>query len=99
MKRLVALFAAAVMVLAMAAPAVAGKPADTPAEKVWVCHATHSETNPWVIIRVSKTAWLTGHSGGGPALHQDIDTLIDWYPGLHQGPAAEGVCGVVISPF
>lgn len=70
MKRLVALGAAAVMVLAMAAPAAAAKP-----DKTWVCHATGSDTNPWVLVHVAS-GWDKGHGNGGPAVHQNVDGVI-----------------------
>ena len=69
MKRLVALGAAAIMVLAMAAPAAAGNE-----EKVWQCHATASETNPWILVHVAAD---TGHGKGGPAVHQNVDAVVD----------------------
>ena len=31
--------------------------------KVDVCHATHSEKNPWVLLRVSDKACINSHSG------------------------------------
>ena len=70
MKRLVALGAAAIMVLAMAAPAAAEKP-----EKTWVCHATHSVTNPWVLVHVAN-GYDEGHDNGGPAVHQNADEVV-----------------------
>ena len=70
MKRLVALGAAAIMVLAMAAPAAAEKP-----EKTWVCHATGSDTNPWVLVHVAN-GYDKGHDNGGPAVHQNADEVV-----------------------
>jgi ABC-type sugar transport system substrate-binding protein len=84
MKRLVALGAAAIMVLAMAAPAAAAKP-----DKTWVCHATGSDTNPWVLVHVAN-GWDKGHGNGGPAVHQNIDGAVDDFLvellGLKAGP-------------
>ena len=31
--------------------------------KVAVCHATHSEKNPWVLLRVSESACINSHAG------------------------------------
>jgi hypothetical protein len=70
MKRLVALGAAAIMVLAMAAPAAAEKP-----DKTWVCHATGSDTNPWVLVHVAN-GYDEGHDNGGPAVHQTADGVV-----------------------
>jgi hypothetical protein len=39
----------------------AGKPQK--ADKVTVCHATSSETNPYEVITISENGWLNGHSG------------------------------------
>jgi hypothetical protein len=86
MKRLAALGASAVVVVAMAAPATAKQ------DKVWVCHATPSVSNPWVLVHVSTSAWENGHGGGGPALQKDVDMLVEAYPGIHQGPAPALVC-------
>jgi hypothetical protein len=84
MKRLVALGAAAVMVLAMAAPAAAAKP-----DKTWVCHATGSDTNPWVLVHVAN-GYPKGHDNGGPAVHQNADGVIPDFVvdhfGLKAGP-------------
>jgi len=85
MKRLVALGAAAIMVLAMAAPAAAEKP-----EKTWVCHATHG-ANPWVLVHVAS-GWDEGHGNGGPALHQNIDFEVEAFPGIKAGPSMALVC-------
>jgi hypothetical protein len=86
MKRLVALGAAAIMVLAMAAPAAAA-----PAEKTWVCHATHSAENPWVLVHVAS-GWDEGHGNGGPALHQNIDFTVEAFDGIKAGPSMAFVC-------
>jgi hypothetical protein len=29
--------------------------------KVWVCHATASEKNPYVLIHIDEAGWLNGH--------------------------------------
>ena len=50
---------AAVAVAAMAASSAMG----APAEKVWVCHNTGSETNPVVLVYVSVNATKMGHLG------------------------------------
>lgn len=33
-------------------------------KKVTICHATGSETNPYVVITVAEQAWLNGHKDG-----------------------------------
>jgi hypothetical protein len=31
-------------------------------DKVWVCHATGSDTNPFVVIHIALAGWVNGHS-------------------------------------
>lgn len=33
-----------------------------PLDKITICHATSSKTNPWVEITISLNAWQTGHT-------------------------------------
>jgi hypothetical protein len=57
-----------------------------PAEKITICHATHSETNPYVVITISSNG-LHGHGRPG---HQDDEDVI---------PAgSDGSCGTTRSP-
>ena len=86
MRRLTILIGVAVMVLAMVAPVYAG-----PKDKTWVCHATNSEANPWVIVHVAN-GWDRGHGNGGPAKHQTADFEIVPFEGIRPGPAPVGVC-------
>jgi hypothetical protein len=64
----------------LSAPA---KPADDSKahQKVLICHATGSATNPYVLISVSASAWSNGHGHGA---HAD-DVFVDWsWPGDHR---------------
>ncbi|MFH8251755.1 hypothetical protein ACH3VR_15410 [Microbacterium sp. B2969] len=56
-----------------AAPAFATSPVDGD-HRVPYCHATHSETNPYVFIETDKYAVVRAH-----AKHQDLE---DVYPGF-----------------
>ena len=86
MRRLVILTGVAIMILAIATPVSAG-----PQGKAWVCHATNSDTNPWVIVHVAN-GWDQGHGNGGPGTHQQIDFEIAPFSGIRPGPAPAGVC-------
>ncbi len=74
------------MVLAMAAPVYAG-----PKNKAWICHATGSDSNPWVIVHVAN-GWDQGHGNGGPAEHQIVDFEIEPFDGIRPGPSQASVC-------
>ena len=43
--------------------ALAGRGASAGSEKIWICHATGSRTNPYVLIHVSNNATKQGHGG------------------------------------
>ncbi len=45
-------------------------------KKVTLCHATHSEGNPFVKISVSPAAAFNGHLGDGNGNHQDGEDII-----------------------
>jgi len=65
----------AAIAIAGASPAFASKPVDG-AHRVAYCHATHSETNPFVYIETDKDAIIRAHYK-----HQDIEDVIPsfWY--------------------
>jgi hypothetical protein len=68
LKRLI--IATIVIGLAFAAfPLVA---AAAPEDKVFVCHATSSESNPWVIIQIAESAWYEAHDFH----HDDADFVL-----------------------
>lgn len=74
---LVAAFAAAVIVMMTFASIVSA----APAEKVGICHATNSDTNPYVYIEVSESAAQAHLDGTHPSHHgqtgDDEDYLAD----------------------
>ena len=68
-----------------------------PHDKVWVCHSTASESNPWILIHVKRSGWENGHMGadahpGHPAEDQLFDDNPD-KKAHRQGPARLGECG------
>lgn len=42
---------------------IASSDASDAHDKVWVCHSTASEFNPWVLIHVKRSGWTEGHEG------------------------------------
>jgi hypothetical protein len=45
-----------------------------PADKITICHATHSETNPYVVITVSENS-VSGNGHGRPGHQEDEDVI------------------------
>ncbi|TFD78990.1 hypothetical protein E3T54_05605 [Cryobacterium sp. Sr8] len=77
--RVVAVFAAvpfaALSALGVATSATASQPSDD--HKVTYCHATHSATNPFVIVTSDKVGVVRAHQN-----HQDLEDVIpefDWW--------------------
>lgn len=82
MKKITAVFTALFLALMMmGGPAFADKPDDKPS-KVLICHATGSETNPYVLIEVSENA-LKGHFKDG---HQENEDILNPESGVCPGP-------------
>ncbi|MEZ5176654.1 MAG: hypothetical protein R2823_10720 [Acidimicrobiia bacterium] len=77
---------AIVSALVLALMAIAG-PAAAKADKTWVCHHTHSETNPIILVHVSN-GWDKGHGNQKVSKHQTDDQEVDGYDGK-AGPAAK----------
>ncbi len=75
--------------LALAGRGASARSGKTRGDKVWVCHATGSKTNPYVLIHVSTNATKQGHGG-----HED-----DLIPAPTDGqgkpycPSGNGGCG------
>ena len=90
MRRLALIAAVVLVVMAIAGPATAKQ------DKEWVCHMTHSLTNPIVLVHVAA-GWDNGHGSLKGSDHQDHDPL---YHGpadtLKAGPLADDLwqyCG------
>jgi hypothetical protein len=97
---------AAIAALGVGSSASASPPPD---HKVTYCHATHSETNPFVVITTDELAVVRGHQN-----HQDFEDVIppfDWalpnssgsFAGLNWGPGSQafidnGCVGPVYPP-
>lgn len=55
------LVAAVLAFSAVIFPAQATQPDAEGDHKVWVCHATGSQKNPYVIIHIDQAGWDNGH--------------------------------------
>jgi len=91
----------AALVLVLVAIAV---PASAKADKTWVCHATGSETNSWVVINVANQGWMNGHkpattpgSNNHGAQLDNMDSYVGSDPLVVTGPSpkwdTQSVCG------
>jgi hypothetical protein len=81
--------------LVMVIMAIAG-PATAKQDKTWVCHQTHSDKNPVVLVHVAR-GWGNGHgdevSPKHSSKHQDEDSV--YTPGdepTKAGPVDEAAC-------
>jgi hypothetical protein len=94
--RLLALLAAVLLALVSALGVAAASNASPPPDhKVTYCHATHSATNPFVVVTSDELSVVQGHQN-----HQDFEDVIppfDWalpnssghFDGLNWGPGAD----------
>jgi len=64
-RRVAAAVLGVVVASAVLVPSLGGVANAAPKDKVVVCHATHSETNPYVLISVPEDAAF-GHVNGSP---------------------------------
>lgn len=84
-RSILSLVAALAGTLALVAAGLAFAPAAnaTTEGKVTICHATHSDANPWEEITIAQQAWDRGHSDpsdfeGTPNwTHDDMDFVVD----------------------
>lgn len=92
MKKLLACGAVTGLVLLSGGTAAIASP--PPDHKVTYCHATGSETNPFVVITTDELAVVRGHQNHQD--HEDVIPEFDWelpnasghFPGLNWGPGA-----------
>lgn len=61
LKQLLVLVAAVLAFSATLLPAHATQPDEDGNHKVWLCHATSSETNPFVLVNIDVKGWERGH--------------------------------------
>ncbi len=60
-RKLLVFFATVLAFSAIIFPAQATSPNDVDPHKVYVCHATSSAANPFVLIHIDVAAWEAGH--------------------------------------
>lgn len=90
MRRLSLLAALVLVVVAIAAPATAKQ------DKEWVCHLTHSETNPVILVHVAN-GWDNGHGNQKVSLHQLHDALYVGSEPVKAGPAPQEIVDNMLS--
>ena len=86
MRRVTILVVVTILVLALAAPALAKKND----KKTWVCHLTHSETNPVILVHVAD-GWDNGHGSKKGSKHQDGDVEYTGTEPVKAGPAPQEI--------
>ncbi|MGI9529351.1 MAG: hypothetical protein ACR2NG_06530 [Acidimicrobiia bacterium] len=84
MRRLAVVFAVVAVVMALAAPAVAKK------DKTWVCHVTHSGSNPVILVQVAD-GWDNGHGNEKASKHQHEDAEYTGDTPVRAGPAPQAI--------
>jgi len=108
MRRTMLLVAAmAALFAAIAVPAAARPPADAPGgeDKVTICHATNSLTNPYVVITIDAAAWNPDQDFNGPkhgeilhAREKDGFTWTDVFLGVGEIDATPEDCPYPTTP-
>ena len=90
MRRIAVLIGAMLLVGLMATPVGAA-----PKEKTWVCHATRSASNPWVLVHVAEGGTTATETAG--AKHHTEDEVEDVPDGVKAGPVSGILCRLLTS--
>jgi len=84
MRRIAVVFAVVAVVMALSAPAMAKK------DKAWVCHVTHSDSNPVILVHVAE-GWDNGHGNQKASKHQTEDAEYTGETPVKAGPAPAAI--------
>jgi len=100
MKRLIGFMAAVGLLLTLALPVAAGNHETGGGEKVTLCHATNSATNPFVAIQVDASGNFSGHKADNGDFHINAKTGLQDF--LLEGSgltACDDVADVPVTPL